>query len=263
MALLRKSASPGSTRPVALVTGASAGLGLEFARQLTDRGFDVVLVARDSSRLEAVAAELRGRGGRPEVLVADLASRDGVDAVAQRLQASDRPVEALVNNAGMGVRGAFDRTSLGDQQALLNLLVTAPMRLSHAALGAMLPTRHGTIINVASIAGLTPRDSYGAAKAWVISFSRWAHVEYRRAGVTVTVVQPGFVRTEFHERMRVRDDTVPRWLWLKADRVVRAALRAADDGRMTCTPSLRYKAVAALVRVLPTRLSAAGSLHPR
>src|SRR5690606_8458392 len=112
-------------------------------------------------RLESVAQELRHRGGSPEVLPADLSTREGVDLVAQRLSASERPVDLLVNNAGMGVRGAFDRTRLDEQQRLLDLLVTAPMRLTHAALGRMLQQRRGTIINVASIAGLTPRDSYG------------------------------------------------------------------------------------------------------
>src|SRR5690606_10293204 len=105
--------------------------------------------------------------------------------------------------------------------------------------------------------------SYGAAKAWVLSFSRWANLEYRRDGVTVTAVAPGFVHTEFHDRMRVRTDSIPRVLWLDPPLVVRSTLRAAVRGRAVVIPSVRYRTIVALTKVLPSRVSAAGSLHPR
>lgn len=248
----------------ALITGATAGIGAEFARQLAARGSDLVLVARDEARLARSAAELRAvHRVDVEVLSADLSLRPDVERVAARLRDPGRPVDLLVNNAGYGLRGAFDENDLDDEQRLLDVLVTAPMRLSHAALEAMLPRRSGTILNVASVAAYTPRGTYGAAKAWVLSFSRWANLAYRGRGVTVTAVAPGLVRTEFHDRMRVHTGTLPAVLWLDPPRVVRAALRAARRGRAVTVPSLRYKLLTALARVVPPRLSAKGDLRPR
>lgn len=248
----------------ALVTGATAGLGAEFARQLAGRGLSVVLVARSEERLERLAADLRSAYGvETEVLPADLSDRDQLGAVERRLLDEARPVEVLVNNAGYGLREPFEQNRIEVEQAFLDVLVTAPMRLTHAALATMLPRRSGTILNVASVAAFTPRGTYGAAKSWLVSFSRWANLTYRRQGVTVTAVAPGFVHTEFHDRMRVRKSTVPPILWLQADYVVRAALRAADRGRAVEIPSVRYKALAALARLLPDRLAAIGALRSR
>lgn len=250
--------------PRALVTGATAGLGLEFARQLAAGGHDLVLVARDAQRLASTAHDLAtAHGVDVETLSADLSLRGDVDAVAARLTAQERPVTVLVNNAGFGLTPPFHANPVDDEQRHLDVLVTAPMRLAHAALGAMRPRRAGTIISVASVAGFTPRGSYGAAKAWILSFSRWANLEYRRDGITVTAVAPGFVRTEFHARMAARTDTIPDALWLDAATVVRSALAGAARGRAVVVPSLRYKVIVALTRVLPARVAAAGSLHPR
>lgn len=247
----------------ALITGATAGIGAEFARQLAGTGSDLVLVARDSDRLRASAAELtRAHGVDVETLAADLSTPEGRASVAARLAREDDPVGMLVNNAGSGLLEEFDRTVLDDQLAQLDLLVTAPMQLMHAALPGMLARGTGAVVNVSSIAALSPRDTYGASKAWLLSFGRWAHVNYRQRGVTVTTVVPGFVRTEFHARMGARTDTVPRLLWLRPRMVVRAALRAARRGRAVVVPSLRYRIVAAILRVLPAGLAAAGSLHP-
>jgi short-subunit dehydrogenase len=246
---------------IALVTGATAGIGAEFARQLAAAGHDLVIVARTASRLEQTAATLRERHGvAVEVLAADLATADGLGRVERRVADTARPVDVLVNNAGYGLRRDFDANTVDDELAHLELLVTVPLRLCHAALGQMLPRSHGTIINIASVAGFTPRGTYGAAKAWVISFSRWANVHYRPRGVTVTAVAPGFVRTEFHERMRVRTDAVPRMLWLDAATVVRLALRDVARGRAVSIPTVRYKAVVLLASWLPDRVSARGGL---
>jgi short-subunit dehydrogenase len=248
----------------ALVTGATAGLGAEFARQLAARGCDLVLVARDEERLARFAAELSAAHGvGAEVLAADLSVREDIARVEARLGDADSPVEVLVNNAGYGLRHAFDENPIEVEQELLDVLVTAPMRLMHAALQAMLPRRSGTIINVASVAAYTPRSTYGASKAWVLSFSRWANLTYRGRGVTVTAVAPGFVHTEFHDRMRVSKGGVPGVLWLRPARVVRVTLRAADRGRALIVPSLRYTALVALSRVLPARLAAKGALRAR
>ena len=248
----------------ALVTGATAGIGAEFARQLAARGHDLVLVARDVGRLELFATELRSAfTAEVEVLPADLSVRADVRRVEVRLTDAERPIVYLVNNAGYGLARSFDENDLETEQAHLDVLVTAPMRLSHAALQAMLPRGSGTIVNVASVAAYTPRGTYGACKAWVISFSRWANIAYRGHGVTVTAVAPGFVHTEFHDRMRVRKDSVPRVLWLDAPYVVGTALRAADRHRAVVVPSLRYKTVVALSRLLPPSIVARGALRGR
>ncbi|CAN5539071.1 SDR family oxidoreductase [soil metagenome] len=251
--------------PLALITGATAGIGAEFARQLAAGGIDLVLVARDAVRLEDGAARLRAEFGvEVEVLAADLVSPADLAQVEARLEASaGRRVTMLVNNAGFGLLKPFDENPIADEQRLLDLLVTAPMRLSHAALCQMLAAGSGTIVNIASVAGYTPRGTYGASKAWVLSFSRWANLTYRRRGVTVTAVAPGFVHTEFHDRMNVSKDGVPAFLWLDAPTLVRLALRDVAKGRAVSIPTLRYKVVVLLSGLLPARIVAAGALRGR
>jgi short-subunit dehydrogenase len=248
----------------ALITGATAGLGWEFGSQLAAAGSHLVLVARNSERLEQRAAELREQFGVDvEVIVADLTDPSSLARVEARAGATERPISMLVNNAGYGLLGAFDRNSVEQEDHHLTLHVRVPLRLMHAALGQMLPRRTGTILNVASVAGFTPRGSYGAAKAWVLSFSRWANWQYQRHGIRVTAVAPGFVHTEFHQRMGVRAERIPRLLWLEAPMVVRSALRDAERGKAISVPSLRYKVIVVLARVLPTPMVAAGSLAAR
>jgi len=253
-----------ASRPIALVTGATAGIGAEFARQLAASGHDLVLVARTAARLEQVAATLAAdHGVRVDVLPADLMTADGLAAAEARVGASDSPIDVLVNNAGFGLLLPFDENTVQAETGHLDLLVAVPMRLMHAALRQMLPRSSGAIINIASVAGFTPRGSYGAAKAWLISFSRWANIHYRPRGITVTAVAPGFVRTEFHERMDVRTDTIPAVLWLSPERVVRIALRDVARGKAVTVPTIRYKLIVAVSRVLPARLVAAGTLRRR
>ena len=255
--------------PTALITGATSGIGAEFASQLAAARYDLVLVARNAERLDATAAELRRVFGiRVEVLAADLETSTGRAVAEERAKASGEEagvpaIDYLVNNAGSGLRKSFELTDADDEQRHLDLLVTAPMRLMHAALEQMVARRTGTIVNIASVAGFTPRGSYGAAKAWVLSFSRWAHIYYAPLGVQVAAVAPGFVRTDFHRRMAVRTDTVPDFMWLDAAVLVRIALRDVARGRGLSVPTLRYKVVVGLSRVLPGRVLAAGSLHPR
>ena len=243
--------------PTALITGASSGLGAEFARQLADRGADLVLVARSRDALEALAAELRdSRGVEVEVLIANLADEHGVGRVAARIADPGRPIDVLVNNAGFGLPLQFADNAIEDEVRHLRVHVEAPMRLMHAALGVM-RGRGGRIINVASVAGFISRSTYSACKAWLIGFSRWANAEYARDGVTVTAVCPGFVHTSFHERMGLASgqEGVPAILWLNAPDVVRAGLRDAARGKAVSIPSLRYKVVVAISRVLPRSLT--------
>jgi uncharacterized protein len=240
-----------SARPTALVTGATAGIGLEFARQLARQGHDLVLVARDEARLESVAAGLRASDGiEVEVVRADLVDADDLARVERRVADRARPVDLLVNNAGFGLKKRFLDNPVDDEVAMLQVLVTAVLRLSHAALGAMTERGRGGIINVSSVAAFLPRGSYSAAKAWVNSFSEWAAHEYRDAGVTVTALCPGFTKTEFHERMEVTRGNG--FMWLDAEFLVERALADHARGRVFSVPGAQYKAVVALARAVPT-----------
>ncbi len=243
--------------PTALITGASAGLGAEFARQLARRGADLVLVARSTAALDEVAAELRGdHGVAVEVLPADLATESGVEEVAARLRDTADPIDLLVNNAGFGLPLQFADNDIDDEVRHLRVHVEASMRLMHAALGAM-RGRGGRIVNVASVAGFISRSTYSACKSWIIGFSRWANAEYARDGVTVTAVCPGFTHTSFHERMGLApgQEGVPAIMWLDAADVVREGLRDAARGRAVSVPSLRYKVIVAVAGILPAALT--------
>lgn len=238
--------------PTALVTGPTAGIGRSFARQLAGRGHDLVLVARDAARLEELADELRSAHGvAVEVLPADLGDRAELATVEQRLADRSRPVDLLVNNAGFGLKGRFLDNDIEVEQAMLDVLVTAVLRLSHAALGAMSERGSGGIINVSSVAAFLPRGTYSAAKAWVNSFSEWAANEYRDRGVTVTSLCPGFTKTEFHERMGVSRGSAPDFMWLDADELVATALKDHAKGKVFSIPSAQYKAIATMARVVP------------
>ncbi|HET8958413.1 MAG TPA: SDR family NAD(P)-dependent oxidoreductase [Microcella sp.] len=248
----------------ALITGATAGIGLEFARQLAARGAGLVLVARDGERLARVARELGDEHGvAVETLAADLHTDDGVRAVDARVAALEKPVDLLINNAGYGIGGDLAATDPDDEQKHLAIHVAVPLRLTQTALRRMLATGGGRIAIVSSVAAFTPRGTYGAAKAWGVSFARWANLSYEPRGVSVTAIAPGFVRTEFHERMGVDVSGIPEALWLDAPTVVRQSLRAIDRGRSVVIPTVRWRVIAALARILPDRLSAAGQFRSR
>lgn len=244
--------------PVALITGASSGLGEEFARQLATGGADLVLVARDAKALEALAGRLRDEYGvAADVLAADLVSEAGVAAVAARLADADHPIDLLVNNAGFGLPLHFASNDIADEVAHLRIHVEAPMRLMHAALGVM-RGRGGRIINVASVAAFIPRSTYSANKRWLVGFSAWANAEYARDNVSVTALCAGFTHTNFHERMGLAPgkEGISPLLWLNAPDVVREGLRDAARGKARSVPSLRYKVIVALTGILPSGLLA-------
>lgn len=238
----------------ALITGGTAGIGHEFAQQLASRGRDLVLVARDPARLEEVATQLRTRYGvGVEVLSADLTDRDQLAAVEARVASTERPIELLVNNAGFGLKGRFLDNDVEVEQQMLDVLVTAVLRLSHAALRAMSERGHGGLINVSSVAAFLPRGTYSATKAWVNSFGLWAANEYGPSGVRVMTLCPGFTKTEFHQRMGIGRDSAPGFMWLEAPFLVEQALADFDKGRQMSIPGAQYKTVAALSRVIPRR----------
>ena len=242
-----------SSRSTALITGATAGIGHEYAVQLAARGHDLVLVARNAERLEQVAEELRrAHQVEVEVLVADLTDRAALKRVEVRLADHDRPVDLLVNNAGFGLKKRFLDNTADEETEMLEVLVTAVLRLSHAALRAMAERGHGGIINVSSVAAFLPRGTYSAAKAWVNSFSEWAHLEYKSRGVTVMALCPGFTKTEFHERMQVKRGNG--FMWLDVDFLVRKSLEDFDKGRAFSIPGAQYKTIIALTRAIPNRV---------
>lgn len=243
----------------ALITGASSGLGAEYARQLAARGADLVLVARGRDALDELASVIRADYSvAVEVLRADLVDPKQLARVVKRIEDSQRPIEVLVNNAGFGLPLAFEDNAVDDEVTHLRLHVEVAMRLMHAAVGPMLERGHGRILNVASVAGFIPRATYGACKGWLISFSRWANARYAPRGVTVTAVCPGFTHTDFHARMGLAqgEEGVPGWMWLDAPAVIDQSLRDAARGRAVSVPSLRYKAIVAASRFLPTSLTA-------
>ena len=239
----------------ALITGATSGIGLEFARQLGARGHDLVLVALEADRLEQLRGEFtEAYGVRVETLRVDLSVRAEVERVADRA----RTVDVLVNNAGFGLRKWFLENERAAEEALLDVLCRAVLVVSHAAGRGMRERGRGTIINVASAAGWVAGGTYSAAKSWVIAFSESLAAETAGTGVTVTVVCPGFVRTEFHERSGISVDKLPERMWLDAPRVVRAALADAGKGKVISVPGRIYQGLVVLARVAPRRFVRSG-----
>jgi short-subunit dehydrogenase len=238
--------------PTALVTGASAGLGRAFAARLAAQGYDLVVVARDAVRLDGLAEELSGAAGvAVEVLPADLTDREQLQVVADRVGDADRPVDLLVNNAGNALRKPFVANDVADEEAMLDLHVRAVLVLTHAAVRAMTARGSGGVINVASVAGWLPAGTYSAHKAWVTMFSQAVAGQVASRGVRVMALNPGFVRTEFHERAQMDVSAYPEVFWLSADDVAEQALKALASGRGVFVPSRRYQALATLLRNAP------------
>lgn len=241
----------------ALITGATAGIGAAFARRLASDGWDLVLVARDATRLAGTAAELTARHGRQvETIPADLSTDDGCAAVERRL-AEGSPVELLVNNAGISLNTPFLRSSAEDEARLLRLNVHAVMRLTLAALRPMTERRRGAVINVSSVAGfgaVMPGSTYSASKAWVTNFSESVGQSARPFGVRVMALCPGYTRTEFHDRAGINMSKTPEWMWLRAEDVVDEALRDLRKGKLVSVPAWKYKLAVAGLRHAPRRL---------
>lgn len=243
----------------ALVTGATAGIGAEFCRQLAATGHDLVLVARDRSRLEASAAALSAEYGiRVEVIAADLADRAQLQLVADRLSVAGTDglpgIDLLVNNAGFGLATGFLTSEVAEEERALDVMCRAVLVLSHAAGRAMGARGRGAIINVSSVAGFVAMGTYSAAKAWVTTFSEGLAVELAPRGVSVTALCPGFTHTEFHERAAMNMSRLPDVLWLDAPDVVARALADARRGRPISVPGLPYQALTGVLHVLPRGL---------
>jgi uncharacterized protein len=245
-------------RPVALITGPTSGIGAGYARRYARDGYDLVLVARDVDRLKQLAGELESEAGSVEILPADLSDSADREKVADRLA---RGVRVLVNNAGFGTSGEFWTADPALLQAQLDVNVTAVMRLTRAALPAMLDAGTGTVINVASVAGLLSGrgSTYSASKAWVISFSEGLAVGLKGTGVGVHAVCPGLVHTEFHARAGIDMAKLPSFMWLEVDDVVSASLADIAGGKVISVPGMQYKALVTAGRMIPRSLVRATS----
>jgi len=250
---------PGQGRPVALVTGASSGIGAAFARVLAAIGCDLIVVARRQERLDALAQELGSRHGvAVETLQADLSDAAQLRRVEQRAAAAPR-LEFLINNAGFGSRGRFMDGDIEMQEAMNRVHITATMRLTRAALSVMAPRRAGAIINVSSVAAFAPMPGsvvYSASKAWIVAFSRGLRMELEsaRSPVRVQALCPGFTITEFHDRLDMDRSEVPQGWWLSSEQVVAESFRGLARNRLVVVPGMQYRALVCVLRLLPPAL---------
>ncbi len=235
----------------ALITGGTSGIGAAFAGLLAGRGYGLVLVARDLERLERVAAELHASSGMDvEVLRADLGDRTDVARVAARLEDAARPIDILINCAGFGVHTPLIADPERHERAF-DVMCRAILVLGGAAGRSMSARGHGTIISISSLQSFLTTGSYAAIKAWVTAYSQGLASELRPAGVTVTAVLPGWVRTEWHERAGVQRSSIPSWLWIDPGLVARVALQHAERGKVISIPTVRYRVIGWLARHLP------------
>ncbi|MGH7579814.1 MAG: SDR family NAD(P)-dependent oxidoreductase [Gemmatimonadales bacterium] len=246
------------SRGLAVVTGASAGIGREFAEQLAARGYDLLLVARDRDRLAAAAAALAAAHGvEAEAFPADLTRDDEVARLVERLGGSPR-LAMLVNNAGFGSRGKLAQSDPAKQEAMVRLHVLAPMRLTRAALPLLLANRTGAVVNVSSIASFifsAGNVNYCATKAYLTTFTEGVAAELHGTGVQAQALCPGFTRTEFHGRIAEPVERHPEWAWMSAGFVVGHSLRCLDRGGPTvCIPGLRYRVLVGIIRLTPRRV---------
>jgi len=248
-----------TAQPVALVTGASAGIGAAYARRLAAQGYDLLLVARRASRLEELAVELAGRHGvRAEPLPADLTSDSDLKTVEDRI-AREEHLEFLLNNAGIGSRGRFYESPVEIQVGMHRLHVLATLRLAHAALRKMTARGKGAVVNVSSVAAFVCRPgttSYYATKAWINCFTEGLYLELKqaRSPVRVQALCPGYTITEFHDVIGFDRKQVPASWWTPVERVVDASLQGLQRGKLFVVPGWRYKFIVALLRLMPHSL---------
>jgi short-subunit dehydrogenase len=231
----------------ALVTGGTSGIGATYARHLAAAGMNVVLVARDKDRLRATAKDLTETFGvEVETISADLAVREDVGRVAQRLESGDRPIEVFVNNAGFGIRSKLLDPDTSVQERAIDVMITAVLVLGGAAARGMVARGRGHIANISSISGWIAQGNYSAIKAWVRVYSESLSNELHGTGVTATAVCPGWVKTEFHQRAEIKAN-YPDWVWIDADVLVRESLKDILAGKVYSVPTLRWKAARLVV----------------
>ena len=247
--------------PVALITGASSGIGLSFARELACRGYDLVLVARRRDRLESIATELQRQYPiQCRVETVDLSRSEEIEPLVQRLESDGIPVEVLINNAGYGLSGAFLSRTWKEHEDFLQVLLLSVCELTHRLLPGMKKRGKGRIIQVSSLAGFIPGTAghtlYGAVKTAMNLFTECLSLECKGSGVHVTALCPGFTLTEFHDvnGTRERMSGIPGFMWLNSDRVAREALEDCERGNVYCIPGVFYRSLLTLLSLLPASL---------
>jgi short-subunit dehydrogenase len=234
----------------ALITGGTSGIGADFARSLAARGYDIVLVARDETRLAQMAAELPTE---VETISADLGNRADVERVAARIEDASRPIDILVNNAGFGVHTSLLARDVAPFDRAFEVMVRSVLVLGGAAARAMRARGSGRIVNISSTAGFITMGAYSAIKGWVTSYSEGLSNELKKTGVTVTAVCPGWVRTEFHERAGIRTSSIPNFLWVDSAWLAEKALRDVFRGKVVSISSVRYNVLIWFARHAPKK----------
>lgn len=253
---------PPTTSSIALVTGASAGIGAAIAAELAGRGYGLALVARRKPRLQEIADELAGRYGvRVETIACDLAKSAARGRLPRRLEDLGLDVEILVNNAGFATNGAFHESDPERELEQVRVLVEAVVALSSAFIPAMVDRGRGAVLNVASTAAMQPLPysaGYSAAKAYVLTFSEALHQELHGRGITVTALCPGPVSTDFWQISgwevqggRTFEQAVPKPAWISAEDAARAGVGGLAAGRRVVVPGLPIRAAMEATRYLP------------
>jgi len=240
-------------KKLALVTGATAGIGESFTRLLAAEGFNLVLVARDEARLHERAAGLKEKFGADSiVLVADLATESGTAKIEDFI--SNNEVEVLINNAGFGINKAFTMSDLAKEEEVLKVLVRTPMRLMHIALPKMKARNSGVVINVSSVASFIAGGTYSASKSYLTVLSESLHTELSDTKIKISALCPGFTRTEFHQRGRMKMSGLPNFMWLNSDELVAKAWKDALAGKPVSVPGWQYKLLVGLISIVPRSL---------
>lgn len=250
------------TKRLALITGASAGIGEAFAKVYAREGFDLALAARRLDRLEALGAALSKEHGIEAITIrADLSDPDAADSILSTIAGRGRVVDVLVNNAGYGLPGTWIESSWADQARVIQVMLTAPLELAHKVLPGMVERKWGRILNIASLAGFGPgrrgASTYAAIKSALTKFSQALNVEIEGTGVHCTAVCPGLTHSEFHADGRLREQVAaaPDWFWQKADEVAEAGFDAAERNRAIVVTGAVNKVVAGLAKVMPDPLA--------
>jgi len=237
----------------AIVTGATAGIGESFTRVLAREGFSIVLVARDLERMKERALYLESEFKvQTAVIQADLATDAGCAKVEKYI--SENQIEVLINNAGFGINKAFSASNLESEQQLMDVLVRTPMRLTHTVIPQMKARNSGSVINVSSVAGWIAGGTYSASKSYLTVLSESLHTEMSATGVKISALCPGFTRTEFHERGRMRMNGLPEFMWLSSDRVALEAWKENQKGKVLSVPGWQYLILSTVSRFGPRPL---------
>lgn len=250
------------TKKLCLITGASAGIGAAFADHMAQMGYDLALTARRTDKLEALGKQLSEKWGAESIIIsADLSKPGAVDLILGEIATKGRVVDALINNAGYGLVGAYHNTSWQNQADFIQTLLTAPSELAHKVLGPMRERGFGRIINVASLAGLMPggpgHTLYNAVKSYMIKFSQSLNLENQGTGVHISALCPGFTYSEFHDvnGMRSSMSAMPSYMWLDAPTVVKIGFEAVEANKAVVVSGLVNNLIATFVKLIPSSLA--------